>query len=175
MMINTGNKEYDLTADDPAPWPPTPRQPVEIGDSPSALDYFEDVVETSSTMAAVSAVETDQPLIGTVDSFSSVPMEPLLHMECVNKEFQRTKPKNAPMMKVTCKLLLEVHARYKKLLNRKRSRRTNQNTRCFHMTTSLSACRASGSYAQVKCSLVHVTHLYWRMQDDTLYRSAKSL
>ena len=31
-------------------------------------------------------------------------------------------------MKVTCKLLLEVHARYKKLLNRKRRKRTNQNT-----------------------------------------------
>ena len=130
MMINTADKEQDLTtADDPAPWPPTPKQAVEIGDSPSALDYFEDVLETSSTMAAVSAVETvGTPSIGTVDSFSSMPMEPLLHMECVNKEFQRTKPKNAPMMKVTCKLLLEVHARYKKLLNRKRSRRTNQNT-----------------------------------------------
>ena len=55
MMINTADKEHDLTTpDDPAPWPLTPNQAVE----PSALNYFEDVIETSSTMAAVSAVET---------------------------------------------------------------------------------------------------------------------
>ena len=122
---------------------------VRIGDNASAMDDFENFDELPAPTSSVETVSLLVPsTVGTVtllpandlagdvdlcstkdaDSFSSMTMEPLLHMECVNKEFRRTKPKNAPMMNITCKLLVEVHARYRKFLSGKRGKRVNRNT-----------------------------------------------
>ena len=130
---------------------------VKIGDSPSAMDYFSEDHSTTgagltveaaairpspteyhadeamdvTSLAIVSTADRshkqEEPDASTGDSFSSLTMEPLLHMEYVNKEFMRSKPNDAPMLGVTCKLLVNVHARYEKFLNGERSRKVNKN------------------------------------------------
>ena len=99
-----------------------------FGSSPSELDSFDETLVAPPTVATLSTVDLPPHLVGpitvamtgTVDSLSCLNMEPLSHMEFVNKEFQRTKPDNAPMLQVSCKLLVGVHARYGKLLSGKR-------------------------------------------------------
>ena len=107
----------------------TKHQAPRFGDSPADLDNFKENFSVPSTVAPPSSVELPPHLstspadplpVASLNAFPTVTMEPLLHMEFVNKEFQRTTPKNAPMLQVSCKLLLEVHARYGKLLQGKK-------------------------------------------------------
>ena len=131
----TGEERGITEDEDETPQSSLAPPPAEFGESPSEMDHIDETPDHSpSSVALLStaalpphlAESANQFPVGTVDPLSSITMEPLLHMEFVNKEFQRRKPKDAPMLDVSCKLLHELHARYGKLLSSSRRKKAGR-------------------------------------------------